>query len=346
MLLAMVFWTTDWPFSVGQEIVTLAFGAMGAGLALGVRAGRPSNSQGLYRTLGVIVGGVLIVAGAALLLSSPSVTGMTWKTGLVLLSVSCAILGASIAWTVSAVLFRRSIEIAVVSRPPAPSPRVELNGAQVIADAAGKHVATVGRGVHEVRVRCQGYRDTLQWFETARLWNGRVEVRLEPAVPSRVDVHVRPKCAEGVVVTCCSVTDRTTSREPDADGLLWLEEGTWLISATADGFGKRTIVEELRGGESREVRLKLKREAAPVTVAVPAGATLVGLLVDGVAQPIEQERDSVRCALRTGERELRVRWRAPLAADATQASRLQVETQRVVIPRGGCTFPFPMAPTV
>ena len=208
-----------------------------------------------------------------------------WRGGSApwILVLAAAAFGASTAWAIVAAVTNTSIVVDLVPVPTGKQAIIQIDGA--VHEPAPGRGAALARGVHEVFVQCDGYRDIAQRFDTRLLRWGRLQLRLLPAVTSGIVVTVRPESAEGVAITLVPL-DKGEKKGCAADEFVPLPAGGWMVTALADGFKRRTQIVDIRSGERLHLKVKLKRELVPVEASVPKGASIVTLFADGVRQPI------------------------------------------------------------
>ena len=189
-------------------------------------------------------------------------------------------------------------------------------------------------------MQCQGYQETIDRFDTERLPQRRVEVHLTADVPGTVAVTVLPATAAGPKLAWTSV-DRPGTSQSGAVETLTLAPGLWTISATADGFQRKTRVVNVRAGEAQELELRLKPEKVTVRIAVPPPLVIRSVEIDGVHRLVEKGQNAIELAVRIGKHKVRLTWSALQAPGAVGVPTTLEETRDVEVPREGGTLEFP-----
>jgi hypothetical protein len=334
--LAAMLWSSPWPFSPGQEVLTLLSGATGFGAFAGAwafRATAPRRPFAGGMAAAVFLGGAVLATGLRPTLETAWTAG---ATGAMFLIVSSAGLGWTIAAFSASAWIKGRVQIVV-------SPDDATNADVVLVDGvaldAGKRTAQIGGGAHEIRVTRRGFQDGVRWLGDGPPRDESIAFRLEPLPPARVFVAIKPKSAPDLKVTCAPAagTKDQPTVDLDAAGTFRLGEGAWTITGSAEGFETKSLAVSVRAGESQDLRLKLRRRRVRIDIEVPSGGEVTQVVVDGEAQPFQRSPQKATCLLRTGAREIRAHWRGTRADGAAQEF---AQTQLVVIADGGSTVSF------
>lgn len=347
VLAAALFWNTSWPLSSTYTQLVGACAVLGAGVLVAMAATPLVEPHApLSWRAGVL--GMAVVLGSTAWVWGSSVhptTEISWSVGTVLLAMAAATFGGSMAWAVVSAVTRTTIAVEFIPASPE-APTILIDGDKVVTEEKKKIAKALRRGAHDLLVQCKEFRDIAQRFDTRLLrWNV-LQLRLLPTAPSGIVVTVRPSSPEKLAIGIASLDGKDKKQACPEDEFIALTPGTWLVTVEADAYKKRTHTVDIRVGERLELKVKLKRRRAPVSVSVPKGASIVAFYVDGVRQPIASGQEQASTGAKTGERKIAVWWTeappvAPAPGQTPIPPPLHKDPTLVLVPKDGITLKFP-----